>query len=58
MLREKSKEEISEIWRLHHQTKDSVSAAIPADMYKQMEQRFKEFKTVRLFVIDFYLRTS
>ena len=45
LIKDKSKEEISEIWRLHHANKDAVSAVIPADVYVDMKSRFKEFAT-------------
>ena len=47
LLDDKSKDEIAEIWRQYHANKDTVSAAIPGDMWKTMTQRFEEHKTVR-----------
>ena len=46
LLKDKSKEEISEIWREYHSNKDAVSAVIPAEMFEKMSQKFSEFKTV------------
>ena len=47
LLKDKSKEEIAEIWRDYHAKKDAVAAVIPAEMFQKMEQRFQEFKTVK-----------
>ncbi len=47
LLEGKSSEEISEIWKTFFLSKDSVSAVIPAETYKQMESRLKQFHTVR-----------
>jgi len=47
LLEGKSSEEIGEIWKAFFLTKDSVSAVIPAETYKQMETRLKQFSTVR-----------
>ncbi len=49
LLADKSNTEIAEIWRQHHANKDSVCAVIPYDMFKEMEARFAEFKTVSVF---------
>ena len=45
LLKEKSKEGITEIWRMHHSNIDAVSAVIPADTWRDMEKRFLEYKT-------------
>jgi len=45
LLNEKSAEEISNIWNEHFASKDAVAAVIPADTYKVMQERFKEFNT-------------
>jgi len=45
LLRDKSKEEISDIWRQYHVDKDCVSAVIPAEMYARMKERFQKHKT-------------
>lgn len=45
LLEDKSAEEIGKIWRDFHLTKDSISAVIPKDVYKQMAERFIEYKT-------------
>ena len=45
LLKDKSKEEISEIWRVHHSNIDAVSAVIPSDVWMEMENRFLEYKT-------------
>ena len=45
LLKDKSAEEISEIWRKYHADKDCVSAVIPAEMYAQMRERFITHKT-------------
>ena len=48
LLKDKSKDEISEIWRMHHSNLDAVSAVIPADVWMEMEIRFREYKTFLL----------
>ena len=45
LVKDKSTEEISEIWRQYHANKDAVSAVIPIEMYSEMKLRFKEFPT-------------
>ncbi|XP_059091652.1 ATP synthase mitochondrial F1 complex assembly factor 1-like isoform X2 [Tigriopus californicus] len=45
LLMDKTPEEIGKIWREFHLTKDSLSAVIPTDVYKQMAERFVEYKT-------------
>ncbi len=46
LMADKSADEIAEIWRQYHSTRDAVAAVIPAETYEKMQQRFKEFKTV------------
>lgn len=46
LLKDKSADEIAEIWREYHRDKNSVAAVIPAETWKVMQQRFQEFKTV------------
>jgi ATP synthase F1 complex assembly factor 1 len=48
LLQDKSKDEISEIWRMHHLNTDAVSAVIPADVWMEMERRFIDYKTFLL----------
>ena len=45
LLKDKSKEEISDIWRQYHADKDCVSAVIPDEMYARMKERFEKYKT-------------
>ena len=45
LLKDKTKNEITEIWRLHHSNIDAVSAVIPGDVWNGMEKRFLEYKT-------------
>ena len=45
LLKEKAKEEITEIWRMHHSNIDAVSAVIPGDTWLGMQKRFHEYKT-------------
>ena len=45
LLREKTKDEISEIWKLHHASLDAVCAVIPADVWEEMRERFTKHKT-------------
>ena len=45
LLRDKDKDEITEIWRLHHTNIDAVSAVIPKEVWQGMEKRFLEYKT-------------
>ena len=45
LLKDKSKDEIADIWSLHHSRKDAVSAVIPADIWEPMKQRFLDYKT-------------
>jgi len=45
LLREKTKDEISEIWKLHHSSLDAVCAVIPADVWEEMRERFTKHKT-------------
>lgn len=40
-LQDKTAEEITEIWREHHRTKDSVCAVIESKKYEQMMERAK-----------------
>ena len=40
LLKDKSKDEIADIWSLYHSKKDGVSAIIPADTWELMKQRF------------------
>jgi hypothetical protein len=46
LLADKTKDEIAEIWRQYYADKNTVSAVIPADIYKQMHERFQKYKTV------------
>ena len=46
LLKDKTKEEIAEIWREYHSKRDSVAAVIPKEMFDQMQERFQEYKTV------------
>jgi len=45
MLADKSAKEIEEIWCKHFSSKDAVAAVIPAQTYKQMQERFQQFNT-------------
>ena len=45
LLKNKTKEEISEIWRVHHSDIDAVSAVIPVETWLAMQQRFLQYKT-------------
>jgi len=45
LLADKTAGEISQIWNEHFASKDAVAAVIPADTYKVMQERFKEFNT-------------
>merc|ERR550525_2073993 len=45
LLRDKSKDEISDIWKLHHSSLDAVCAVIPADVWEEMRERFTKHKT-------------
>jgi len=45
LVKDKSKEEIADIWRQYHADKDCVSAVIPAEMYARMKERFQKYKT-------------
>jgi len=45
LLADKSAKEIEEIWCKHFSSKDAVAAVIPAQTYKQMQERFQEFNT-------------
>jgi len=45
LLADKTAGEISKIWNEHFASKDAVAAVIPADTYKVMQERFKEFNT-------------
>jgi len=42
-VKEKSVEEITELWRLYHEHKDCVFAVIPANEYVEMQKKAKEF---------------
>ena len=46
LLKDKSQDEITEIWREYHRTKDSLAAVIPAKTFQQMQERFLEYNTV------------
>lgn len=46
LLKDLDKDEIARIWREYHAKKDAVAAVIPSEMFKKMQDRFKEFKTV------------
>ena len=45
LLKDRTKEDISEIWRMHHSNIDAVSAVIPSDTWLDMQKRFLEYKT-------------
>jgi len=46
LLKDKTKDEIADIWRQYHANKEeAVAAVIPADIFKVMSQRFQEHKT-------------
>jgi len=45
LLADKSPQEIGSIWNEHFASKDAVAAVIPAETYKIMQARFKEFNT-------------
>jgi len=45
LLADLSFDEVGKIWTEHYKNKDAVSAVIPADTYKQMSERFREFNT-------------
>ena len=45
LLKDKSKEEISEIWKMHHSNIDAVCAVIPTNTWIDMQKRFLEYKT-------------
>ena len=48
LVKDKTKDEIADIWRQYHANKeDVVAAVIPADMFEVMSQRFQQHKTVR-----------
>jgi hypothetical protein len=55
LLSGKSAEEIGEIWRTFFIKKDSVSAVIPANTYKKMEERLRQYPTVRSTRISYLL---
>ena len=46
LLDGKSADEIGEIWRAFFINKDSLSAVIPADTYRQMEENLRQHCTV------------
>ena len=46
LLDGKSADEIGEIWRAFFINKDSLSAVIPADTYRQMEEKLRQHCTV------------
>jgi len=50
LLRDKTPEEITEIWTKYFSQEEKICAVIPAETYKVMQQRFNEFKTF-LFAI-------
>ncbi|XP_077284962.1 ATP synthase mitochondrial F1 complex assembly factor 1 isoform X2 [Arctopsyche grandis] len=45
LVHEKDKDEIVEIWHKYHIQKDVIAAVIPADNYKQMEERIAKYPT-------------
>jgi len=45
LLKDKTAEEISQIWSEHYSSKDAVAAVIPLETYNVMQDRFKEFNT-------------
>lgn len=47
MIKDKSVEEITELWVEYHKQKDCIAAAIPVEQYDTM---FERFKTHPLFI--------
>ena len=45
LLEDKTADEVAAIWTEFWSHKDAVSAAIPADVYKEMKDRFDKFNT-------------
>jgi len=45
LLRDKTPEEITEIWTKYFSKQEKICAVIPVETYKVMQQRFNEFKT-------------
>eukprot|EP00088_Acartia_fossae_P037000 TRINITY_DN3818_c0_g1_i8.p1 TRINITY_DN3818_c0_g1~~TRINITY_DN3818_c0_g1_i8.p1 ORF type:complete len:284 (-),score=64.29 TRINITY_DN3818_c0_g1_i8:153-1004(-) len=45
LLKDKTPEEITEIWTKHFSQQEKICAVIPAETYKKMQQRFQEFNT-------------
>jgi len=45
LLEDKTADEVAAIWTEFWSHKDAVSAAIPADVYKEMKERFNKFNT-------------
>ena len=51
LVKDKTKDEIADIWRRYHANKDdALAAVIPADMFKVMSQRFQQHQTVKLLI--------
>jgi ATP synthase F1 complex assembly factor 1 len=42
-IREKTPEEITELWKFYHENKDYIFAVIPANEYAEMQRKAKEF---------------
>jgi len=45
LLKDKTAEEITEIWTKHFTAKDAICAVIPAETYKTMQKRFQQYNT-------------
>jgi len=45
LLKDKTAEEITEIWTKHFTAKDAICAVIPAETYKTMQKRFHQYNT-------------
>ncbi|KAL0269476.1 UNVERIFIED_CONTAM: hypothetical protein PYX00_007190 [Menopon gallinae] len=48
LLRDKSADEIKDIWLDYHKTKDGIAGVVPKEVYKIMEERGREFSTFLL----------
>ena len=72
LLEDKTADEVAAIWTEFWSHKDAVSAAIPADVYKEMKERFDKFNTflfplprdkvgisdLQLFIYPVYIRAT
>ena len=72
LLVDRTADEVAAIWTEFWSHKDAVSAAIPADVYKEMKERFDKFNTflfplprdkvgisdLQLFIYPVYIRAT